>query len=161
MIRLSHFAVVAVAAALALPALAQSQAKPVSADMQTLAQKIKADKKLVVAANMQLTDSEAKKFWPVYDAYQEDLDAINKHMARVIRAYADAYNKGSVANDTARKLIDEAVAIDAAELKLKRTYLPKLDKVLPGAKVARYIQIESKIRAIIRYELADGIPLVD
>ncbi len=27
-------------------------------------------------------------------------------------------------------------------------------------KVARYLQIENKIRAVIKYELADGIPLV-
>jgi hypothetical protein len=33
-------------------------------------------------------------------------------------------------------------------------------EVLPGAKVAHYIQVETKIRAIVRYELAAQIPLV-
>ena len=59
----------------------------------------------------------------------------------------------------AKKLLDEAFAVDEAELKLKSSYMPKIG-ALPVTKVARYIQIENKIRAAIRYELADGIPLV-
>ena len=50
--------------------------------------------------------------------------------------------------------------VDLEDAKLKKSYFPKLSKVLPGVKVARYIQIENKIRAIVRYELAAAIPLV-
>ena len=82
-------------------------------------------------------------------------------LANVINDYAMAYNKGAVLDGTAKKLLDEAIAIELAEAKLKQTYAAKLGKVLPAAKVARYIQIENKIRAIIRYELAEGIPLVE
>ena len=144
-------------AALALPALAQAQA---TSDMEILRQKVKADKKLLVAQNMQLTDAEAKGFWPVYDAYQNDLQKLNQRVGKAIAEYADAYNKGSVPNETAKKLLNETLAIEEAELKLKRAYVPKLEKALPAAKVARYVQIENKIRAAIRYELADAIPLV-
>ena len=63
-------------------------------------------------------------------------------------------------NDTAKKLLDEAIAIELAEVKLKQSYVPKLDKILPATKVARYIQIETKIRAVIHYILAEKIPLV-
>jgi len=145
----------AVAFLLALPAAAQT-----ASDMQILAQKIKADKKLVVAANMQLTEDEAKGFWPVYDAYQKDLQGINQRLLGTIKSYADAYNKGPVSDETAKKLINEAIAIEEAEVKLKRSYLPKLEKAIPGMKVARYLQIENKVRAVIRYELAAQIPLV-
>ena len=62
-------------------------------------------------------------------------------------------------NDTAKKLLDEAIGVELAEIKLKQSYVPKLGKVLPVAKVARYIQIENKIRAIVRYGLAETIPL--
>jgi len=65
-----------------------------------------------------------------------------------------------VPNETAKKLLDDALAIEDAEVKLKRSYVPKLETALPAAKVARYIQIETKIRALVRYELADKIPLV-
>ena len=147
-------ALFAIATSIALPAAAQT-----ASDMEILAQKIKADKKLVVAANMDLTEAEAKGFWPVYDAYQAELQAINQRIAGTILSYADAYEKGAVSDATAKKLIKEAIAIEDAEAKLKSTYVSKLDKVIPGVKIARYMQIESKIRAIIKYQLAASIPL--
>lgn len=132
-----------------------------TSNMEILRQKITTDKKLLVATNMNLTEAEAKAFWPVYDAYQEELQQINERLAKVINDYAIAFNKGAVLNDTAIQLIDEAIAVEMAEANLKRKYVSKLSDALPGAKVARYIQIENKIRAIIRYELADLIPLVE
>ena len=154
--KLARIVLFAVAALLALPAFAQT-----SSDMQILAQKIKADKKLVLAANMQFTEAEAKGFWPVYDAYQADLQKINQRLIAAIKNYAGAYNKGPVSDETAKKLINEAIAIEESEVKLKRSYLPKLEKVIPGMKVARYLQIENKIRAIAKFELATQIPLVE
>jgi hypothetical protein len=129
-------------------------------NMQIMRDKIKADKKLVVATNMELTDSEAKAFWPVYDQYQKDLGAINERIVKMIKSYADAYNAKSMTDDGAKKLTDEFVAIDKAEAAMKESYVSKLSKVLPPKKVARYLQIENKIRALVKYELAGEIPLV-
>ncbi|MDH3314607.1 MAG: hypothetical protein OER43_02405 [Gammaproteobacteria bacterium] len=154
-----QIAVIALAAVLSQPVIAQD--KGGNMNMEILRQKIKADKKLIVASNMQLTEAEAKKFWPVYESYQEDLAKINQRLGKLIVNYAEAYNKGAVPDATAKKLLTEALAIEGAELRLKRAYVPKLEKVLPKMKVARYIQIENKIRAIVRYELAAEIPLVE
>jgi hypothetical protein len=151
-------ATVALAAALTFPAMAQTA--PTASDMQIFAQKVKADKKLMVALNMQLTDAEAKGFWPIYDAYQRDLEAIDGRLLKTIAAYADAYDTGPVPNETARQLIDQYLAIEQDEAKMDRSYVPKLAEALPGAKVARYIQVETKIRAVVRYDLAARIPLV-
>jgi len=148
----------AVVAALSAPAMAQT---PATTNMDILRQKIKADKKLVVAENLKLTDAEGAAFWPVYDAYQKDLQQINQRLVAAIKAYADAYNKGPVTNETAKKLLDESLAIDDAEAKLKSASVPKIMAVLPAMKAARYVQIENKIRAALRYELAAGIPLVE
>ena len=148
----------AIVVALVFPAMAQTTG---TTNMDILRQKIKADKKLVVAQNMMLTDAEGAAFWPVYDAYQKDLQQINQRIGAVVTAYAAAYNKGPVTNDVAKKLLDEALAVDDAEAKLKGSYVPKILAALPAMKAARYIQIENKIRAAIRYELAAGIPLVE
>ena len=148
----------AIVGGLAAPAMAQTAE---TANMEILRQKIKADKKLVVAENPQLTDAEGTAFWPVYDAYQKELQAINQRLTAAIQAYADAYNKGPVTNETAKKLLDESLAIDEAEAKLKAASAPKILAALPATKAARYIQIENKIRAVLRYELAAGIPLVE
>jgi hypothetical protein len=145
------------AAVLAAPAMAQNTG---TSNMDILRQKVKADKKLVVAQNLGLTDAEGAKFWPVYDAYQADLQKINERMAAAIQAYANAYNKGPVTNEVAKPLLDEALAVDDAEAAMKKAAVPKILAALPAMKAARYIQIENKIRAAIRYELAASIPLV-
>jgi hypothetical protein len=145
-------------AALAVPVLAQE--KPSDTNMQILLNKVKADKKLVVAANMDLNEAEAKAFWPIYDSYQKELQAINDRLGKTILTYADAYNNKGMTNDLAKQFSDEALAIDRDELTLRKTYAAKLNGVIPAMKVARYIQIENKIRAVIRYDLATGIPLV-
>jgi hypothetical protein len=148
---------VAALVGLAIPAAAQQ--KPAD-DMQILWDKVKADKKLIVANNMQLTESEAKDFWPVYEQYQQDLIAINQRIGRLIEDYAADYRGNTLTDEKAMKLINESVAIEKAEAELKESYIPKLSKVLPAKKVGRYIQIENKIRALVKYQLADGIPLV-
>ena len=136
-----------------------AQDKPAD-NMQILRDKIKADKKLVVATNMELTESEAKDFWPIYDQYQKDLQKINQRVVSLLESYAADFRGKSLTDDKAKKLIEEAVAIEQAEANLKSTYAPKLSKVLPVKKVARYLQIENKIRAVVKYDLAQGVPLV-
>ena len=148
---------VAALVGLAIPAAAQQ--KPAD-NMQILMEKVKADKKLLVANNMGLTESESKGFWPVYEEYQKDLIAINQRIIKMIESYAADYRAKSLTDEKAKKLIEEMVAIEQAEAGMKAAYAPKLGKVLPQMKVARYLQIENKIRALVKYELAGGVPLV-
>jgi len=138
----------------AIPAVAQD--KPAD-NMQIVREKLKADKKLLVADNMQLTEAEAKTFWPVYDAYQKDLAKLGERTVKLIQDYAASY--ATLTNETAKKLMDESIAIDGERNKLRQSYLPKFRHVLSEVKVARYYQIESKIQAMVNYDLAAGIPL--
>src|SRR4030095_5488849 len=82
------------------PLFAQDQAAA-DANMQILRDKVKADKKLVVAANMELTDAESKGFWPVYEAYQKDLQALNERLKKAILSYADDYNNRTLTDEKA------------------------------------------------------------
>ena len=140
-----------------LPALTQD--KPAD-NMQILREKIKADKKLLVATNMELTESEAKNFWPIYEDYQKDLQKINERLIQALHSYAADYKNKSMTDEKAKKLTDEYLSIEQAEVKLKSSSVPKLSKALPATKVARYLQIENKIRAVIKYDLAATVPLV-
>ena len=129
-------------------------------NMQIVLDKLKADKKLVVATNMELTESEAKAFWPVYEEYQKELTALNQRIGKLIASYAADYNANTLTDEKAKKLTDELVAIGKAEGALPASFVPKLNKVLPPKKVVRYLQIENKIRALIKYSLAEEVPLV-
>jgi hypothetical protein len=148
-------------ALLAAPAISQTKSaadKPADS-MQVLREKLQADKKLLIAANMDLTEAEAKGFWPIYEAYQKELHKINDQIAMTLVTYAKEYNANSLTDAKARQLLDQSFAIDESEMKLKRAFVPKLAKVLPGRKVARYMQLENKVRALVRYEIAGEVPL--
>ena len=159
----TSYAIKAMSAALLLVfsfvPVSTAQDKPAD-NLEILRNKIRADKKLVVATNMELTESEAKNFWPIYEQYQKDLQKINQNIAKVLDSYADDYRKKSLTDDKAKKLIDDALAIEREEAALKSKYAPKLGKALPMIKVVRYLQIENKIRAVVRYDIAAGVPLV-
>jgi len=144
----------AVAVMIALPLTAQDK----SADnMQIVLEKARSDKRLLVARNMQLTETEAKAFWPVYEQYQNELFLLRTRLAKLIKDYSDAY--GKLDNNTARRLLDEYLAIEGLQLKLRTAYLPRFRKALGDVKAARYYQIENKISAAVDHELARAIPL--
>jgi hypothetical protein len=138
-----------------LPALAQD--KPAD-NMQIVRDKVQADKKLFVAEAMDLTESEAKAFWPVYDNYQRDLFKLNDRAMMMIRNYAKNYQ--SMTNEMAKKLTDEFLAIQAEQQNLRVSHLPQFRKALSDIKVARYYQLENKVGAVVSYELATNIPLM-
>jgi hypothetical protein len=154
--------VVGLAVLIASPVLAQTAQtpKPSTTNMDILAQKLKADKKLLVAETVGLTDQEGVAFWPIYDAYQADLQKINVRLKTAITGYAKDYNAGTMTDAKAATLTNEAIAIDEALVALKKTYVAKLNGVIPATKIARYIQVENKVRAEVNYELAAGIPFV-
>lgn len=149
----SAFAVVA-------PAYA-AEASSANTNAQIFMDKVKADKKLIVAANLNLTDAEAKAFWPVYDSYQKELAGLNEQASKLIQSFADSYNAKNLTDDGAKKLIDQQLSLDEAELRLRKTYAGKVAKVLPGIKAARYQQVENKIRAAMRYQVAAAVPLAE
>lgn len=126
--------------------------------MQIVLEKMRADKKLLIAENMQLTEGEAKSFWPVYERYQDELFLLRTRTLKMLKDYEEAY--AAMTNEKARKLLDEFVTLESLRLKLYHAYLQKFRKTLPEIKVVRYYQLENKIQAAVMYELARSIPLV-
>ncbi len=114
-------------------------------------------KKLVVMENMDFTDEEAKAFWPVYEKHQEELFQVSQRGATLILAYASVYQ--SLTDEQATKLVDEYYDIQDERLAVMKRMMVDVGKVLPGKKAFRYMQVESKLTAIARYELAKEIPL--
>ncbi len=143
------------------PSQLLAQTTAAEENMKILVEKVQADKKLVVAANMELTDAEAQGFWPIYEAYQRDLKTVNQRLIGAILNYADAYKQGPITDPQAALLISEAIAIERFEADMLEVYAGRLAGVLPPRKVARYLQIERKIRAAINYAVAAEVPLVN
>jgi hypothetical protein len=141
-----------------------AQTKTASGDkpannLEIIHEKLKADKKLIVAKYMELTESEAKRFWPVYEEYQKDLQKINERLLNMLQSYASDYQGKSLTDEKAKKLLDEWIAIEQDEVKQRTAFAPKVVKALPAKKAARYLQIENEFRVLIKYDLAATVPL--
>jgi hypothetical protein len=138
--------------ALSLPILAWAD------EAAELKKKIMFDqKKLIVMQNMEFTEKEGKFFWPVYKDLQEELFQVNQQAAKLIVAYASVYQ--TMTNEQAAKIVAEYFDIQKSRIDILNSYAIELAKGLPAKKVFRYIQVENKLEAIARYELAKGIPL--
>ncbi len=138
---------------------AWSQDKPAN-NMEIVHEKLKADKKLIVSKYMELTESEAKNFWPVYEEYQADLQKINQRLLSMLQSYAADYRNKSLTDEKAQKLLDEWIAIENDDAKRRGSFVPKVMKALPAKKAARYLQIENEYRILLKYDLAATVPLV-
>jgi Spy/CpxP family protein refolding chaperone len=140
-----------------LPAWSQGKDSDVT-DLQALRAAVKADKRAFVAATLALTPAQAKKFWPAYDAYQRSLDASNRMRSTALVGLI-ARDK-PITDPYARNLATELVASDEAEVKARRTLYTRVMRALPATKAARYLQLESKVRAAEYYDLAVTFPLI-
>jgi Spy/CpxP family protein refolding chaperone len=127
-------------------------------DMQALRNAVRADRKAFVASTLKLTNAEAKRFWPAYDAYQRTLDMANRR--RVVAVESLIARDKPVTDLYARNLANELVASDETEVKARRTLHNRVMRALPPTKAARYLQLESKIRAVQAYDIAATIPLI-
>jgi hypothetical protein len=156
--------IVAVALAFLVSGVATAQEKPAAAgdkpadNMNLLREKVRADKKLVVADVLDLTENEAKDFWPVYGAYQSDMIAYYDRVAKLIGDYASAYK--TMNDQTATQLLGDFLALETDHAALLNRYLPRFQGALPPRKVARFYQLENKLRAMLDYQLATEIPFV-
>ena len=137
--------------------VAGAQDKPAD-NMDVAREKLRADKKVVVASVLQLTEGEAKQFWPVYNAYQSDMVAHYDRLIKLVDTFSQNYE--TMSDETSTKLLTDYLALERDHVKILSSYLPRFQKVLPARKVARLYQVENKARALVNYDLARTIPLV-
>lgn len=154
-----RYAVILLAALPVLVPLASfAQDKPYS-NMEILKEKIRADKKLLIASNLALSETAAKGFWPVYDRFAKDMEQLLDRMKKLVEDYAENYR--TMTDETAKGLLDRWAELEAERPRLMKNYLPAFRKALPDAKVMRYYQIENKAFALLNYKLASRIPPVE
>jgi hypothetical protein len=144
---------------LALSATSGRAGEADKANLDILRDTIRANKKALVAANLTLTDEEAGRFWPLYDKYQTDLKAVQDRAVKVIEDYTSSFH--DLSNEKAMKLANDWLSAEGDRVKVRRDYLEQFEKVLPGKKVVRFYQIENKMDAVLRYDLAAEIPVVE
>jgi hypothetical protein len=118
---------------------------------------LRADKKAFLATNLGLTDKEGAEFWPIYDRYQKELVEVQSRLYEVVQEGLAAGD--ALTDEDARDLVERYLAAEEDRAKVRRSYVEPLSKVVSGRKLARFIQIENKIDAVARFEMASEIPL--
>ena len=119
---------------------------------------IRSIKKQLVAANLTLTDTEATRFWQVYEQYSADMGKINDTRTAIIKEYSDGY--GTLTDEQADGLIRRWLDADIDAAKLRQKYVPIFRKVLPGKKAATFFQLDRRISTMIDVQLTSQLPLV-
>jgi hypothetical protein len=145
-------------AATAAQSTPSSSQNGIDQDVQLLRQDIRSKKKQLVASNLKLSDSEATKFWPVYDRYTADLVKINDEKYALIKEYSQSW--GTMTDEQALSMAQRALNVDQQVSALRVRYLPEFEKVIDGKKVATFFQIERQLQAMIDLQIASQLPLV-
>ncbi len=131
---------------------------PDEMQIKVLRQDLWSQKKQLVAANMQLTEAEAVKFWPVYDEYTaEEIKIIDNRVA-MIKEYSEDYN--TLSDGQAHNLIKRWLQADDAEVQLRLKYIPIFSKVLPAKKTALFVQIDRRFGQMLDVKVISSIPLL-
>lgn len=129
------------------------------AQLDVLVGAIRSDRKAFVALNLPLTDEEAARFWPLYERYQKEAAAVGDRQVAIIEDYIASFS--GLSDEKARQILDGYLATEAERLEVRRSYVGQFADVLPGRKLAAFYQLENKIDAVLRYELAATIPVIE
>jgi hypothetical protein len=151
---LSMFLVIELALVACWPAHAQVQS-----DIATDRAQMQSEHQAIVAANLPMTEEQAKAFWPVYREYRVEIQKLGDRMVDLLATYAK--NAEAMSDAQATAMLDDYLSIQKDELKIKSDWVSKFRKVLPPKAVTRFYQIENKLDAMVRFEAADVIPLVE
>lgn len=138
-----------------VPAISQDKTADTT---DILRDKLRSDKKLVIADAMKLTESEAKAFWPVYDAYQKELGALGDRFLKQVKEFSKVHK--TMSDEEAKKILENHLTLEEDYLKLLKSYLPKFREALSEKRVAQYYQLENKIKMVINYEFVKAVPLM-
>jgi len=128
------------------------------ANIQLMRQDIRAERKKIVAANMPLTETEATKFWPLYDRYIAETIKINDNRYALIKEYAQNY--ANITDAQADSYIKRWVALDGDNTQLRLKYIPEFEKVISHKKTALFFQIDRRLTMMVELQLASQVPLI-
>jgi Spy/CpxP family protein refolding chaperone len=128
-------------------------------DVEMLRANLRANRKELMARNMNLTADEATKFWPVFDQYRKEAIKPNDERWALIKEYAANYN--TMTDAQAQDYIKRATAVDQQLLEMRLRYVPVFEKVISAKKTALWYQIDRHIDLMINLQLSSMIPMVD
>ena len=130
----------------------------VEKDIELIRKDLRSEKKRLIALNVPFTETEATKFWPVYDQYAADMKKHYDEFYAIIKDYAA--NQKTITDDQAIKMIHRWSVVQVELAQTREKYVPIVEKVIPGKKAALFFQIDRRVYALIDLQVASEIPLL-
>ena len=134
-----------------------ARAQTVKETLEVTRQAIESQRRVLVSGALPLTDAEADAFWPLYDAYEKERRPLDEQANKLVADFLAA--AATLTDEQARGMIDKALKADESRLRVRREFLERMAKAIPPRKVARFYQIDSKLDAVVRADLAKQVPL--
>ena len=134
-----------------------SQPKP-DDFIELLRKDVRSQKKQIIAENMDLTDAEAEKFWPVYDQYATEFSRIYDTKIGLLKDYAENYR--TMTGEQAENYIRKRAEVEQSIMQLRLKYVPAFRKVLSGRETALFYQLDWRLGLAIDVELVQ-VPLIN
>lgn len=128
-------------------------------DIQMMRKDIRSQRKQIIAVNMKLTDSEAEKFWPVYEQYVSELVSINGAKYALVKQYVET--RGVLTDAEAEAAVNQWVGVDQSVAELRKKYIPIFRKVLSPKNTALFYQIDRRVQLMIDLQLATSLPMIE
>src|SRR5271170_6438334 len=126
-------------------------------DIILLRKDLRAMKMQVIGQNMSLSDTEAQKFWPIYNHYVKDLHEVNNQKYALLKQYAEMW--ATMTDEDALIYVRHWLEADGEAQALRLRYVPVVSQVLPGKKAATFFQLDRRLNMIIDLQLFSQIPL--
>ncbi len=122
----------------------------ISAQGQNL-EKLNAYKIGFFTKRLDLSSTEAEKFWPVYNDYQDQKTRIQFEKSMIIRKFNQSAN--TLSDNELSEMGDKLAATIVQESALAVTFHNKLKEVFPPAKVITFYQAENQYKVQLLNEL--------
>ena len=154
--------ILATLCAMILAPAAQAQVNEEFADITTQVEAartlMRTDRKLLIMQEMSLTSAEAEKFWPLYEKYMNEITSVNDLRVKLVTDYAANYE--NLSDDMADALLEDFFDWNGQVVKTRKKYVKRFKKIVPATKVMRFFQLENKLDAIVNFNVASQVPLI-
>ena len=114
----------------------------------------------LVNSIMKLSADDAKKFWPIYRDYENQLgkQAINR--AELVSEFVQSHKDGTFDNTKAKDMAKRWFKSQRDRLDLLEKYHGKIEKALTSVQAGQFLQIENQIGLFIDVTIAAEMPTV-
>jgi hypothetical protein len=127
-------------------------------DIALLRSDVQAQRTDVVAHTMQLSDADAKNFWPLYREYSTKEQAIGDQRVSAIKDYAGQYD--AMTDAQADGLVVRMMKFDQSRTQLRTDYYPKFKKAIGAKQAAKFLQVDNRLNLLVDLQIANAIPII-